>query len=59
MSRVRSNFHLSSEALLNKQINMELYASNFYMAMVCESIFFSNEIVTFPTSTLGCILWKG
>ena len=33
-SRVRLNFHEESEAKINKQINMELYASYTYMAMV-------------------------
>ncbi len=34
MSRCRTNFHSNSEAMINKQINMELYASYVYMAMV-------------------------
>ena len=33
MSRVRLNFHSDSEAMINKQINMELYASYVYMTM--------------------------
>lgn len=33
MSRVRTNFHANSEAMINKQINTELYASYVYMAM--------------------------
>ena len=33
-SRIRINFHSDSEAMINKQINMELYASYVYMAMV-------------------------
>ena len=33
-SAIRQNFHEGSEALINKQINMELYASYVYMAMV-------------------------
>merc|ERR1711997_664562 len=32
-SRIRINFHSDSEAMINKQINMELYASYVYMAM--------------------------
>merc|ERR1719326_185675 len=32
-SRIRVNFHSDSEAMINKQINMELYASYVYMAM--------------------------
>merc|ERR1711868_138575 len=34
-SRIRINFHSDSEAMINKQINMELYASYVYMAMAC------------------------
>ena len=33
-SKIRTNFHSSSEALINKQINMELHASYVYMSMV-------------------------
>jgi len=39
-SAVRQNYHNESEALINKQINMELYASYVYMAM---GHFFSRE----------------
>ena len=34
MSRCRTNFHSESEAMINKQINMELYASYVYLSMV-------------------------
>ena len=34
MSRCRTNFHSENEANINKQINMEMYASYCYMAMV-------------------------
>ena len=34
LSLIRQNYHAESEALLNKQINMELYASYVYMSMV-------------------------
>lgn len=34
MSKVRQNFHTTSEAMINKQINMELTASYVYLAMV-------------------------
>merc|ERR1711874_881812 len=34
-SRIRINFHSDSGAMINKQINMELYASYVYMAMAC------------------------
>ncbi len=33
-SIIRQNYHAESEALLNKQINMELYASYVYLSMV-------------------------
>ena len=33
-SVVRQNFHEECEALINKQINMELYASYVYLSMV-------------------------
>ena len=33
-SKIRQNYHEDCEALINKQINMELYASYVYMAMV-------------------------
>ena len=34
----RQNFHLNSEAAINKQINMELYASYVYQAMASYAI---------------------
>merc|ERR1712114_13947 len=33
MSAIKQNFHLESEAWINKQINMELYASYCYLSM--------------------------
>jgi len=33
MSQIRQNFHQDTEALINKQINMELYASYVYKSM--------------------------
>jgi len=33
VSKIRTNFHAQSEALINKQINMELHASYVYMSM--------------------------
>ena len=38
MSKVRQNFHTTSEAMINKQINMELTASYVYLAMVRQII---------------------
>merc|ERR1712096_262310 len=32
-SKIRQNFHEESEALINKQINMEFYASYVYLSM--------------------------
>ena len=40
MSRVKQNFHEESEAHINRQINMEMYASYVYLAMV--STIFAN-----------------
>lgn len=34
VSRIRQNYHEDCEALINKQINMELYASYVYLSMV-------------------------
>lgn len=33
-SQVRQNFHADCEEAINRQINMELYASYVYMSMV-------------------------
>ena len=33
-SRIRQNFHEDCEAFINKQINMEFYASFVYLSMV-------------------------
>ena len=40
LSKIRTNFHSSSEALINKQINMELHASYVYMSMVSHTTTF-------------------
>merc|ERR1711953_1400251 len=42
MSRIRQNFHEECEARINKQINMELYASYVYLSM---SFYFSRDDV--------------
>uniref|UniRef100_A0ABI7ZXG1 Ferritin heavy chain n=2 Tax=Felidae TaxID=9681 RepID=A0ABI7ZXG1_FELCA len=39
-SQVRQNYHQDSEAAINRQINLELYASYVYLSM--------------PTGTPGC-----
>ena len=41
VSKIRQNYHEDCEALINKQINMEFYASYVYLSMV--GIFFSNS----------------
>jgi ferritin heavy chain len=33
-SKIRMNYHEEAEALINKQINMEFYASYVYLSMV-------------------------
>nr|AFX93743.1 ferritin 1 [Ruditapes decussatus] len=44
-SRPRQNFHQESEAGLNKQINMELYASHVYQSM---AYYFDRDDVALP-----------
>jgi len=44
MSRPRQNFHADVEAYINKQINMELYASYTYMSM---AFYFDRDDVAF------------
>ena len=46
LSKIRTNYHASSEALMNKQINMELHASYVYMSMV--SLTFYNINIQIP-----------
>ena len=38
-ARCRQNYHQNSEAAINKQINLELYASYVYMSLVKMSVF--------------------
>merc|ERR1712121_531649 len=45
MSKVKQNFHSDSEALINKQINMELYASYVYLSM---SAYFARDDIALP-----------
>ena len=42
---VRQNYHSESEAGINKQINLELYASYVYLSMVSKIIYFLDEVV--------------
>jgi len=50
-SRIRMNFHEQSEAGINKQINMELYASYVYMSM---STYFSRDDVALSYLSKWC-----
>lgn len=45
LSQVRQNYHAESEAGINRQINMELYASYCYQSM---SFYFSRDDVALP-----------
>ena len=45
MSKIRQNYHEDCEALINKQINMELHASYVYMSM---NFYFSRDDVAYP-----------
>ncbi|KAI6238265.1 Ferritin [Aphelenchoides fujianensis] len=50
-SQIRQNFHADSEAALNKQINIELYASYVYLSM---SFYFDREDVAMPNLSAWC-----
>ena len=39
-SAIRQNYHADCEAAINKQINLELYASYVYQSMVTLTILF-------------------
>merc|ERR1712168_219429 len=45
MSKIRQNYHEDCEALINKQINMEFYASYVYLSM---SSYFSRDDQALP-----------
>merc|ERR1711942_267920 len=45
MSKVKQNFHSDNEALINKQINMELYASYVYLSL---SAYFARDDIALP-----------
>lgn len=45
LSKVRQNFHATSEAGINRQINMELYASYVYQSM---ALYFDRDDVALP-----------
>ena len=40
VSKIRQNYHEDCEALINKQINMEFYASYVYLSMVSMNLTF-------------------
>ncbi|KRX46430.1 Soma ferritin [Trichinella britovi] len=48
MSSVSQNFHPESEAALNKQINVELYASYVYLSMASFGAYFDRDDVALP-----------
>lgn len=54
MSMVRQNYHEDSEAAVNKQINLELYASYAYQSMVSET----ENRWKVKVETLLLYLWK-
>ena len=56
MSRCRTNFHSENEANINKQINMELYASYVYLSMV-SSVYYS-YIFLKKTHDSNRSIWK-
>ena len=45
-SKIRMNYHEDAEALVNKQINMEFYASYVYLSMVCNIVIFFTFLCT-------------
>jgi len=44
MTTIRENYHPECEAAINKQINIELYASYVYQSMVIFSFSYMNMI---------------
>ncbi len=44
LTQPRQNYHAESEAGVNKQINLELYASYVYQSMVSEKEIYANGI---------------
>ena len=61
MTRCRTNFHSESEAMINKQINMELYASYVYLSMVSKNTFFiielhCNKVLWFKFGPRKCLV---
>ena len=46
-SQPRQNFHIESEAGINRQINMELYASYCYQSMVSFFSFLTQNNIVF------------
>lgn len=52
-SQVRQNYHEDCEASINKQINMELYASYVYLSMVSRCCFGVDSGVRFCSGHSG------
>merc|ERR1712098_1046311 len=57
MSKVKQNFHSDSEALINKQINMELYASYVYLSL---SAYFAHamKLIDYQTMMGGRVVFR-
>lgn len=56
-SQVRQNYHEDCEASINKQINMELYASYVYLSMVSRYCFGILSVPPFSPGRSRKILW--
>merc|ERR1712002_719906 len=54
-SQIRQNYHEDSEAAINKQINMELYASYVYMSM--GHYFERDDVALQPIAAPACQEW--
>merc|ERR1712080_219157 len=50
-SNIRQNYHEECEALINKQINMEMYASYVYLSMACTSPAMTKLCTDLPSSS--------
>merc|ERR1712233_123329 len=50
VSRIRQNYHEDAEALVNKQINMEFYASYVYLSMASYFLEMSKPFMDSPPS---------
>ena len=48
-SRARLSYHDECEAAVNKQVNLELYASYTYLSLVLVLVLITNVLVLHPT----------